>query len=131
MKLTALKSAFIIAIFTAFFASCSSVPKEIPEDLTAQELIQKGQNEFENGRYKAAYCYYNAVTERFPDTLDVYLEASYEIGHLYMKQKKYKQAEEVFQNMLDIYAAAQPGSLPGAYSKLANLELDKIKEKNN
>lgn len=129
MKRTTLKSIFAAALFAAIFASCSSVPKEIPEDLTAQELIQKGQNEFENGRYKASLCYYQAVTERFADTPDVYLEASYEIGHLYMKQKKYKQAEAVFTEILSIYENAQPGSLPGSYSKLSQLEMDKIRAK--
>ncbi len=131
MKRTTIKKILIIALFAAIFASCSSVPKEIPEDLTAQELIQKGQTEFEKGHYTASLMYYNAVTERFADTPAVYLEASYEIGHLYMKQKKYDKAEVILQEILDVYANAQPGALPGAYNKLAQLEMDKIKEKKN
>ena len=129
MKRSNLKSFFAIAIFATLFVSCSSVPKEIPEDLTAQELIQKGQTEFENGRYKASLAYYNAVTERFADKPDVFLEASYEIGHLYMKQKKYDKAETVFQEILGIYANAQPGLLPGSYRKLSELEMEKIQAK--
>ena len=129
MKRTALKSFFITALLMAFFTSCSSIPKEIPEDLTAQELIQKGQNEFENGRYKASFCYYNAVTERFMDNPAVYAEATYEIGHLFMKQKKYDKAETVFRNLLDLYASAQPGTLPGSYRKLSELEMEKIQAK--
>ena len=129
MKLTILKSIFVITIFTAFFASCSSAPKEIPAELTAQELIQKGQNEFENGRYKESLRYYNAVTERYADYPALYLEASYEIGHLFMRQKKYDKAEPIFQEILDIYAQAQPGSLPGSYRKLSEGEMEKIKAK--
>lgn len=128
MKLTALKSIFIIAACMSF-AACSSTPKEIPEDLTAQELIQKGQNEFENGRYKASLRYYTTVTERFADNPAVYAEATYEIGHLFMKQKKYDKAEVVFQNLLDLYASAQPGTLPGSYRKLSEGEMEKIKAK--
>ena len=131
MKRNTIQKILFVAIFAAIFVSCSSVPKEIPEDLTAQELIQKGQSEFENGHYKASLMYYNAVTERFADTPAVYLEASYEIGHLYMKQKDYAKAEVVLKEILDIYANAQPGTLPGAYHKLAQLEMNKIKEKNN
>ena len=97
--------------------------------MTAQELIQKGQDAFERRNYKAALRYYNAVTERYADSPPVYAEASYEIGHLFMRQKKYEQAETVLQGLLDLYAAAAPGSLPGAYQKLAQIELDKIKEK--
>ncbi|MBQ4378710.1 MAG: tetratricopeptide repeat protein [Treponema sp.] len=126
-----IKSLFIAAIASiiSVFISCSSVPVEIPEDMTAQELIQKGQSEFENGHYKASLRYYNAVTERFADTPAVYAEATYEIGHLFMKQKKYDEAEKVLQELVDLYAAAQPGTMPGAYQKLAQLELDKIKNK--
>ena len=126
-----IKSLFIAAIASiiSVFMSCSSVPVEIPEDMTAQELIQKGQSEFENGHYKASLRYYNAVTERFADTPAVYAEATYEIGHLFMKQKKYDEAEKVLQDLVDLYAAAQPGTMPGAYQKLAQLELDKIKNK--
>lgn len=129
MKRTNLKTFFAIALFAVLFVSCSSTPKEIPEDLTAQELIQKGQTEFENGRYKYSLRYYNAVTERFADKPDVYLEATYEIGHLFFKQKKYDKAEAIFQEILDIYAASQPGTLPGSYRKLSELEMEKIKAK--
>lgn len=129
MKHTTFKSLFAIAICSAFFLSCTTLPKEIPEELTAQEIIQKGQTEFENGHYKAALFYYNAVTERYQDSPPVYLEACYEIGHIYMKMKKYDKAEAVFQQILDIYSSSQPGSIPGAYQKLAQLEMDKIQEK--
>lgn len=131
MKRSALKQICTIALCSALFAACSSVPKEVPEELTAQELIQKGQAEFENGHYKASLVYYNAVTERYADSLPIYLEASYEIGHLYMRQKKYSKAEAVLQEIVDIYANSQPGSLPGAYQKLAQLELEKINAKKN
>ena len=131
MKRTTIKKIFIIALFAGFFASCSTVPKEIPMELSAQELIQKGQAEFENGHYKASLMYYNAVTERYAEDPAVYIEATYEIGHLYLRQKKYDKAEVVLQEILDIYANAQPGTLPGAYNKLAQISMDKIKEKKN
>lgn len=129
MNSTALKSIFLFSFFSFVFLSCSTVPKEIPEELTAQELIQKGQNEFESGRYKASLAYYNAVTERYAEYPAIYLEASYEIGHLYMKQKKYDKAEAVFTEILDFYANSQPGTLPGSYQKLSQVEMQKLQEK--
>lgn len=95
-------------------------------ELTAQELIQKGQDEFESKDYKNALRYYNAVTERYSDSLPVYVEASYEIGHIYMKQKKYDQAKVIFEEILNIYSNTAPGEAPGAYEKLSKLELAKI-----
>lgn len=129
MKLTSLKKIIVSIAIAALFSACSTVPKDIPEELTAQELIQKGQTEFENGRYKASLAYYNAVAERYADSPPVYLEASYEIGHLYMKQKKYSKAEPILREIIAIYENAQPGTLPGSYYKLARLEMDKLNEK--
>lgn len=121
-----IKTSLTAFIFAAAFVSCSSSPKEIPMELTAQELIQKGQDAFESGRYKESLTYYLAITERYTDSLPVYVEASYEIGHLYMKQKKYNLAEPIFQEILLIYERVTPGEIPSAYLKLAQLELKKI-----
>lgn len=133
MKITLSKPLIIITLCSSLFAinisSCSTVPKEISEELTAQELIQKGQTEFEYGRYKASLAYYNTVCERYADAPAFYLEAYYEIGHLYMKQKKYEKAKAVFEDILHIYADAQPGTLPGSFRKLSEGEMEKIKAK--
>lgn len=121
-------ASIIFALSASTFFSCASTPKEIPMELTAQELIQKGQDEFESRDYKNALRYYNAVTERYSDSLPVYVEASYEIGHIYMKQKKYDQAKTIFNEIIDIYSKTAPGDVPGAYEKLSKLELAKIPE---
>lgn len=121
-----IKKTFISIITATVLTACASVPKEIPESLTAQELIQKGQDNFEIANYAAALCYYNAVTERYSDVLPVYIEASYEIGHIYMKQKDYQKASVIFDEIIGIYSQTAPGVLPGAYEKLARLEKAKI-----
>ncbi len=121
-----LQTSALAFILFSMLSACSTVPKEISEDFTAQELIQKGQDAFESGRYKESLAYYTAVTERYTDSLPVYVEASYEIGHLYMKQKKYNLAEPIFLDILSIYDRITPGDLPSAYLKLAQLELKKI-----
>lgn len=127
MKIS-LKKISVCLISILAFASCASTSKEIPMELTAQELIQKGQDEFEARDYKNSLRYYNAVTERYSDSLPVYIEASYEIGHIYMKQKKYSQAKVIFDEIIDIYSKTAPGDVPGAYEKLSKLELAKIPE---
>ena len=100
----------------------------IPDDMSAQELIQNGQSAFENGNYKMALRYFNAVVERYDDDPAVYIEAKYEIGHLYMKRKKYKAAVPILEEIRDIYPQVPPGTLPAAYEKLAKLELAKLSE---
>lgn len=119
----------VFAVFALSLASCAS-NAPISEDLSAKQLIQNGQDNFDGGRYKAALRYYNAALERFGENDPaVYVEAKYEIGHIYMKRKKYESARNVFTEITDLYSATMPGMLPGAYLKLSQIELEKIEAK--
>ncbi len=127
MKLS-IKTIFNAAILSTLifgFSSCQTIP-EIPEDMSAQEMIQNGQSAYEDGKNKVALAYFNEVVARYGDNPALYVEARYEIGHLYMKKKDYKNAVPVLEEIRDIYPQVQPGTLPGAYEKLANLELAKV-----
>ena len=118
---------FLLTIAVISSVSCKST-QEIPEDLSAKQLIQSGQDAFENYKYKLALDYFNAVIDRYGDTdMALYVEAKYEIGHLYMKQKKQKLAKPVFEEILEIYSSVLPGTIPAAYQKLSQIELEKIK----
>ena len=107
------------------FASCRTV-KDIPEDLTSTQLIQLGQNAYGSAQYKNAETYYKTVIARYGMDSSVYVEARYELGHLYLKQKKYAAAYASFKEILDMYAATTPGVLPGAYNKLAEIGMNRI-----
>lgn len=123
-----MKNVIKIFIALSLFAcvSCAS-NKPIPEDLTAMQLIQEGQNNFERGKYKISLRYYNAVLERFGNSNpNAYVEAMYEIGHIYMKEKKYDYARNVFNEIIELYSMTMPGQLPGAYRKLAEIGLEKL-----
>ena len=99
------------------FAACRTV-KDIPEDLTSTQLIQLGQNAYGSAQYKNAETYYRTVIARYGIDSSVYVEARYELGHLYLKQKKYAAAYASFKEILDMYASTTPGVLPGAYNKV-------------
>ena len=107
------------------FASCRTV-KDIPEDLTSTQLIQLGQNAYGSAQYKNAETYYRTVIARYGIDSSVYVEARYELGHLYLKQKKYAAAYASFKEILDMYASTTPGVLPGAYNKLAEIGMQRI-----
>lgn len=120
----------IFAIFTSIIlASCASAPKEISEDLTYPEIIQLGQTEFDGGRYKNALIYFETAIDRYGNDVTHYVESKYEIGHLYMRQKRYEEAEPILNEIIEIYRNSTPGTIPGAYQKLAELELAKIPSK--
>ena len=107
------------------FASCRTI-KDIPEDLTSTQLIQLGQNAYGSAQYKNAETYYKTVIARYGMDSSVYVEARYELGHLYLKQKKYAAAYASFKEILDMYASTTPGVLPGAYNKLAEIGMKRI-----
>ena len=105
--------------------SCNTT-KEIPEGLTAPQLLQKGQECLDNLDYKNAEAYYFATIERFGDNTDVYIETKYELANLYMKKKDYNKAYNALDEILELYSYAMTGDLPPAYKKLAQIQMDKI-----
>lgn len=115
-----------LAAFVLLF-SCRSTP-EISNNLTSAQLIQLGQNAYSASDYKNAEYYYTAVIQRFGMDTAVYIEAKYELGHLYVKTKNYEKAYEAFAEILELYDYAAVGDLPSAYKKLANIGMQKIPE---
>lgn len=115
--------------FAPIFFGCQSVPENIPDDLDARQLIQLGQDNYDAHHYLAAKKYYNTVLERFGDDPKHYIEAKYELGHLFLKQKNYQMAYFNFTEILEIYKSI-PAGLPASYKILCGIELAKIpKEK--
>lgn len=121
-----MKKIFIPAAmaFAFCFFSCATL-KSVPEELTAAQIIQMGQNYLVTGDYKSSELCYKTVLERFGTNANIFVEAKYELGNVYFKSKKYDQAYTEFTELLDIYGYSQ-GNLPGAYKKLAQIGIDKI-----
>ena len=119
--------ATLILLSAAVLVSCASI-KEIPEDKTSAQIIQMGQNSVSVSDYKSAlFCYQTAI-ERFGTNPTVYAEAKYEQGHVYLKQKKYEKACQSFDELINIYEY-NPGIIPPAYKKLAQIGITKIPAK--
>ena len=110
----------------ALFISCRTL-KEIPEDKTSAQIIQMGQNYVGNNDYKNAEFCYETVIDRYGTDPAIYVEARYELGRIYLAQKKYDKAYTVFNEILDIYDRYGT-MLPGAYKKLCNISLSQIPE---
>ncbi|MBE6344240.1 MAG: hypothetical protein J6B32_06115 [Spirochaetaceae bacterium] len=126
------KQFFYVALATIFtiiiFSGCYSVPKDIPSDLSAEELIQLAQSSYDDGNVKAAQAYYEAVIIRYSSDMALVVEAEYEIAHMKIKEKKWQQAIPDLQRILSYYESDYSGILPQAYKKLAQLDLDKVPE---
>ncbi|MBQ8385596.1 MAG: hypothetical protein IJX45_10215 [Spirochaetaceae bacterium] len=117
-------------IALAFLAvGCQSAPKDIPEALTADELVNLAQASYDKGNVKAAQAYYETIIIRYGSQMDKLVEAEYEIAHLKVKQKKWQQAIPDLQRIISYYETDTTGSLPPAFKKLAELDMAKIPEK--
>lgn len=122
---------FLLAAFALFtaslFISCATV-KEIPEDKTSAQIIQMGQNAVTAADYKSALLCYSTAIERYGTNPAVYAEARYEMGSVYLKQKRYEKAYGVFKELLELYDSN--GSIfPPAYKKLSQICISRIPEK--
>lgn len=120
-----MKKIFILLpILAIFFISCKTI-KEIPQEKTAAQIIQMGQNYVTFGDYKSAeFCYKEALA-RFYENPQILAEAKYELGNVYLKQKKYDLAFNEFSQLLNMYDE-NPTIYPSAYKKLSNIGLSKI-----
>lgn len=127
MKRTIYFAGILLALI--FFATgCQSAPKVIPQNLSAEELINLAQSSYDSGNVKAAQAYYEAVIIRYGDQMDKLVEAEYEIAHLKIKQEKWQQAIPDLQRILSYYETDTTGVLPTAFKKLAELDMAKVPE---
>lgn len=116
-----------VLLITLCMASCGST-QEIPSDLSSAQLLQQGQNAYSSGNYELAERYYLETIARFGDDTATYIEARYELGHLYLKTKNYRKAYINFNEIIQIYEVAPAGSYAPAYKKLAEKGIAAIPE---
>lgn len=117
---------YIAIIAILLFSSCQSNKVVIPDDANAMQLIQMGQDALNLGNYDKAAKFYNATIQRYGTDTAIYVEACYELGHLFARQKHYSKAVGNFEEVLAIFENAEFGSLPAAYRKLSQMGLDSI-----
>ena len=125
-KITSLIFILVLTSATISITACQTV-KDIPQDLTAPQLLQRGQSYSDSADYKNAEACYLATIDRYGDNTETYIEAKYELAHLYLtKMKRYEKARSALEEILEIYDYAQAGTLPAAYKKLAQLDMEKL-----
>jgi outer membrane protein assembly factor BamD (BamD/ComL family) len=125
------KMRFLGVVFFAALclAACATGTANIPEDLTPAELIQRAQEASDKNRYNQALQYYQALLERNGTNIDLVCTAEYEIAFIHYKQKKYNQAKEGFNSLLERYDSSDGHLYPPQFKRLAAIVLDRIDEK--
>jgi len=114
--------------FAVVFSACAS-SVNISEDLSPAELIQRAQEASDKNRYKLALQYYKALNERNRSNIDLIIASEYEIAFIHYKQKKYQQAKNELNDVLEYYNTPDEELLPLHYKKLSKIVIDRIENK--
>lgn len=126
------RTLFLICV-PVFLFSCVTVKTNFPEDLSAEEMffhaqVQQGQIKTRKD-YEAVIGLFQTVTERFPEYKAIGIECRYEIAYLLYRQKKYREAEDAFYEILRYYETNTSEVLPDWPKTLSDLMINKIEEK--
>lgn len=110
--------------------SCGTIPTEatVSPDLTPTELNQKAQEELDKGYTKSALAYYEILLNRYGQDASVRTGAEYEIAHIYIKQKKWLEADRILKMIISRYETAGGASIAPKYYVLAKNDYAKIQE---
>ncbi len=129
-----MKFRILIPVFVSVFLfSCVTVKTNFAGDLSAEEMffqaqVQQGQIKTKKD-YEAVIGLFRTVTERFPEYKAIGIECRYEIAYLLYRQKKYRDAEDSFYEILRFYEKENSEVLPDWPKTLSNLMIGKIEEK--
>jgi outer membrane protein assembly factor BamD (BamD/ComL family) len=114
--------------FILMISSCVS-SAVVPDDLSPSELEQRAQEASDRNRYNRALMFYQAMLDRNSENTDVVITAKYEIAFIHYKQKKYQQARDELNEVLEYYNNPDEEILPQQFKRLAHIVLDRISEK--
>jgi outer membrane protein assembly factor BamD (BamD/ComL family) len=121
------KKIHILAVFAfvLLLSACAS-SVNISDDLSPAEIIQRAQEASDKNRYGAALQYYQALNERNRSNIDLVITSEYEIAFIHYKQKKYQQAKNELNDVLEYYNTPDEELLPQHYKKLSKIVIDRI-----
>ncbi|MDP3176434.1 MAG: hypothetical protein Q8M76_00935 [Spirochaetaceae bacterium] len=107
-------------------ASCASTPKEVPQDVSAEELIQRAQEASDAYDYSTAVAFYQALAERFGADPALKATADYEIAFIAYKKGRMAEARAGLEELLARYESPEGTTLPPHYRILAQNVLKSI-----
>ena len=120
------KLIYIIAA-SMIFISCSTIPKDVDEDLDPAEIIIRAQQYSDESKTSAAEMMYNKLLDNYGSDTTYRVIGEYEIAHIKLKQKKYSAAEPLYEDIINIYESTYE-TLPGKYLLLAQNDLERLRE---
>lgn len=116
-------------VVLVFFAatSCATKLPAIPDDFSASQIIQKAQERSDVYDWEGAQYCYRILLERYADTPELVLEATYEIAFIEYKLGHKDTAKAGMQAVLEMYKGSDAASLPQTWKVLAEKILVKLR----
>ncbi len=130
MKKSTYVQILIVCLLSIFaFASCKSIPTEVPFSVSEAELLQMAQTAIDDSNPEAARFYFETMIARFGMNQSSLVIAEYELAHLDVKEGNFEAAQPALEKILSYYEDPELAALlPSSYKKLAEIDLAKIIE---
>ncbi len=129
MKKSTITTKIILAsvcVLMFSISACKTVPKDISMDLTEAELLQLAQDSVDDNNNKAARVYYERIIMMYGSNYASLVVAEYELAHLDIKEKNYKDAKPALERIISYYDNPEIAPLLNpSYKKLAIVDLKK------
>ncbi len=117
------------SILSTLLTSCYSVPSEVPEDMTPDQIINEAIAFGDNNNPAAAKFYFEALLDRYGTDSNYRVIGEYEIGHILVKQGKYSEALPYLYDVLYTCENDYYGSIPPKYHVLAQNDIERALNK--
>ena len=101
----------------------------ITDEMSATELIQRGQEAMDRNRYKLAIQYYQALYDNNRTNIDLIITAEYHIAFIHYKQGKNEQARAEFNAVLEYFNSPDEELYPQHFKRLSQIVLNSIDER--
>ncbi len=102
---------FMFSLVAALFFSCASSPPPVPQDASAQKIIQLAQERYDAYDLNGANYYYQILLDRFGSDPNYMLNAKYEMAFIQYKKGQKDKALAAFKEIVARYDQPDAASL--------------------
>ncbi|HNT58981.1 MAG TPA: hypothetical protein PLE76_04120 [Rectinema sp.] len=111
--------------------SCASSPPPVPEDASAQKIIQLAQERYDVYDLNGAKYYYQVLLERYGSDPNYMLNAKYEIAFIEYKKGNKDIAIAGFKEIIERYNEPDASSLSPTWKVLSQMMIEKLEGNKN
>lgn len=109
----------MFSLVAVLFFSCASSPAPVPQDASAQKIIQLAQERYDAYDLNGANYYYQILLDRFGSDPNYQLNAKYEMAFIEYKKGQKDKALTAFKEIVARYDQPDASSLSPTWKLLS------------